>query len=447
MSSTHIASSDEMTQNDGQEFLITEQTTSKESTSPPQRLARIVPGEKLYAFEDRFESLSKIVERTFLPYINEEEVVLHPINGDVYAPSESDSRIWIIAWSTPKKQYWSRIETRTLLGHKFPDFIQSHESVSEDKFLIRAEPKGPAIAEVVGRRIYVIVNIFELPPHLLEATFEFILGQALEIFISALQISEATLLTAVRNVSDDTILNCFEYSGSTHQRALEAEIEEITSEVKIVTKLIELESHSIYRCKHTSETEERMLITKGTGTSDLGTNECIPLEDVPFTDWAQVEFDFIISHPLIRYLPHGIPEIRPKESCTESKNMELKTGSTEGFEFLSVYTRNITTLHRSSNNLHDMGYYRLKVPIQRASHFRWYNLTRRISTQGSEPKNHPHIYADGHACLGNAERMLQDSLISGKLYDTIQIGVRFLTSCHITDPAGMSLSFWPLYEQ
>jgi hypothetical protein len=194
-----------------------------------------------------------------------------------------------------------------------------------------------------------------------------------------------------------------------------------------------------------------MLKANGPGFFKPESSGSVSLQDTPFSDCARMEFDFITTHPLVRYLPHGIPEIKTQVPCADSdtlsENINQKKGSPEVYKFLSVYTQHITTRHRTSNDLHDMGYYRLKVPMERAYDFRWFNLSRRVSSQGSEPKNHPHIYADGHACLGNANRMLEDALGSGKLYDTIQIGIRFLTSCQVADPAGVALGYWPLYPK
>lgn len=458
MSSTNVSSSGTISADTGQHQLSEDQQSGNqisvvgEQTSPgnnpawPGRLSKIVPGSVQQSFENQFELLSEIIKRTFLPFINAEEVVLHTTNGDIWVPADDDSRFSIIAWSTPKKQYWTNLVTNSLLGYNDPVVIRCFESVSEEQFLIRVKPEGPAIAEVIGPRIYIIANIFDLPQKQLEATFAFILGQALEIFISTSLISAETLLTAAQSFPDSTSLACLEFPGDAQQLLLEAEIKKLSSELEQVKKLLELENHTIYRCSHTLHTEEKMLLTKGSGACGQNTSQCIPLADVPFTDWAQIEFDFIISHPLVRYLPHGIPEIRSQKSNGDSERTDHIEQPIESFQFLSVYTKHITTRHRTSNDLYDMGYYRFKVPIERAAHFQWYNLTRRVTAYGSEPKNHPHIFGDGHACLGNAERMLQESLVSGKLYETVQLGIRFLTSCHINDPAGMTLTSWPLYE-
>jgi hypothetical protein len=354
----------------------------------------------------------------------------------------------MILWSAPQKSErnnWSVVRTITILGCELPKDIRTFKSTSDNDLLIRAVPDGPAIAEVIGRRIYILADIFGLSDQLLEEKFEFILSQALEILVSNSQITQESLLAAVQNASDSHILRWLEHAVDYQNQIIQAELDGIVTEVTQLRELVQMNAHNVSRCNHSAIGEERRLRTERTDSLGPTTSDSTHPEDSSFNDLAKVEFDFIVSHPLVRYLPHRICAEAPPRPKSEVGGLEIGVTSIDLSRFLSVYTHHITTMHRTTKNLHDMGYYRMVVPIDQALQFRWFNLTRRIQAPGTEAKNHPHIYSDGHACLGNADRLLRESLLMGDIYGTIQIGLRFLTSCQVTDPAGMALDYWPLY--
>jgi hypothetical protein len=364
-----------------------------------------------------------VIERCFLPFLGGENVVFHAADGSSYAPTNDDERIWIILWSTPRDRDRSQLlGVKTILGHPTQSQTRAFPSIAAKGHRIEAEPRGPAVAQIFGRRIYILASISEEPKPGLEMILEAILSRALEIFISTSVVYPESLFNQVEQEPDEAIIASLLFPGMERADALECRNEQLRAQACAMEAQLATEDHSTRRLLHNVGLEEQLLALSNheLPVSAIGRNllaECAKLREK-----AREEFDFIVTYPLLRYLPHS----------AQSK--------------LTIYTRHITTRHRSNGHLYDLGFYRMVLPVAKASDFRWFNLSRRENGM-SNGMNHPHVYAEGHACLGNAKEALEKVMEQGDIYGTVLLGVRFVASCNINDTAGRNLINWPLVDE
>ncbi len=76
----------------------------------------------------------------------------------------------------------------------------------------------------------------------------------------------------------------------------------------------------------------------------------------------------------------------------------------------------------------------------------FYNRTRRI--QGMQAgMQAPHVYADGHACLGTANETIPRLIASYQWATAVAIAIEFLESANIADPAGRHVINWPFSQR
>lgn len=390
---------------------------------PDAAKPKVIPGEAYSGAGSLFQRLAPVIERCFLPFLGGEDVVFDAANGSYFSPATDDERIWIIMWSTPRDKDRSQLlGVRTILGHPTQNQTRAFPSVSGRGHRIEAEPRGPAVAQIFGRRIYILASITEEPKPILELILETILSRALEIFINNSVVFPESLYSQVHQKPDKDIISTLLFPATARIQALEGKIEQLRSEACALEGKLTSGDHNIRRVLHDVGLEEQLLSLSDGGepAPELGRN--LIAEGARLREKAREEFEFIVTYPLLRYLPHS----------SQSK--------------LTVYTRHMTTRHRGNGDLHDLGFYRIVVPVTKAADFRWFNLTRRNNGM-SNGMNHPHVYAEGHACLGNAKDALEKVMEQGDLYGTMLLGVRFVTSCNVNDTAGRSLINWPLLNQ
>ncbi len=111
-----------------------------------------------------------------------------------------------------------------------------------------------------------------------------------------------------------------------------------------------------------------------------------------------------------------------------------------------VETRILYCLDPRSKKLHELG--RFKISIKKGADIPvcFLNLTRRVKGYG-EGMNAPHVFPDGHACLGNAAETLNSLLVNHEYLGLVMYAIQYLESVNTDDSAGKHISNWPLADQ
>jgi hypothetical protein len=120
-------------------------------------------------------------------------------------------------------------------------------------------------------------------------------------------------------------------------------------------------------------------------------------------------------------------------------------------EYLIVITDTLCAPDDRTGKIHEIGRFMITVPTGNASDtdgmygVRFSNMTRRISGL-QDGMNAPHVYPDGHACLGNIQTALPQLAGQCEFSTLIQICIEFLSSANTRDSAGQHINKWPLKE-
>ena len=110
---------------------------------------------------------------------------------------------------------------------------------------------------------------------------------------------------------------------------------------------------------------------------------------------------------------------------------------------INVFTKTLYCTDPRTNKVHDIGKFRISVEL-RNNAINWFNLTRRVATGGVSIMQAPHVFSEGRACLGTAEKPLS-TLLKGREYITaILLAIQFVESVNVSDSAGNHISEWPV---
>jgi len=112
--------------------------------------------------------------------------------------------------------------------------------------------------------------------------------------------------------------------------------------------------------------------------------------------------------------------------------------------FASAKTR-VNSRWANDDVEYDIGEFTIIISSAR-SHATCLNRTRRVT--GLQPgMNHPHVYPDGHACLGSANETLP-KLVSGFQWAlAVALTIEFLESVNFPETAGRYIVEWPLSQR
>lgn len=109
---------------------------------------------------------------------------------------------------------------------------------------------------------------------------------------------------------------------------------------------------------------------------------------------------------------------------------------------VEVFTDNLYCKDPRSGKIHDIGCFRISIPIGCGSII-WNNLTRRVSGHSSS-MHAPHIFSNGKACLGNAEQVLPELIANYQFSIIAMYAIQFVESVNVSDSAGSLITKWPV---
>lgn len=73
---------------------------------------------------------------------------------------------------------------------------------------------------------------------------------------------------------------------------------------------------------------------------------------------------------------------------------------------------------------------------------RWYNLDRKVDGYESG-MNAPHVFNDGHACLGNTQEIFPELIANYEFAAAAMVAIQFVESVNVDDSAGKHVKKWP----
>lgn len=108
-----------------------------------------------------------------------------------------------------------------------------------------------------------------------------------------------------------------------------------------------------------------------------------------------------------------------------------------------VYTDVLYCRDDRTGYIHEIGAFKIELPITNGFSPRWFNETRKVDAfQGSQQA--PHIWADGSACLGNTAALFSDLFSRRQFALAAQLAIEFVESANTSDSAGKRVNQWPI---
>lgn len=147
----------------------------------------------------------------------------------------------------------------------------------------------------------------------------------------------------------------------------------------------------------------------------------LPSED-ELDERSEAAIERIMSHPLV-------------------ENIEYNDGK------LIVHTGLCVAEDDRTGIMHKIGHFKIQIKLDgRAGDIRWHNKDGQ--TNGYEGgMQAPHVFSDGHACLGTGQEILNSSLDSGELDLVVDMAIQFVCNANTSDSAGSRVDEWPVYEE
>ncbi len=117
-------------------------------------------------------------------------------------------------------------------------------------------------------------------------------------------------------------------------------------------------------------------------------------------------------------------------------------------EKLLIYTNELYCTDPRTNKIHEIGKFKITIDVKgREGGIKWKNMSRLVKNAYScDGMQAPHVYADGHACLGNIEEAIAEYLGKYDFYTLVILAIKFIESCNVSDSAGTHINKWPVYN-
>jgi hypothetical protein len=114
-------------------------------------------------------------------------------------------------------------------------------------------------------------------------------------------------------------------------------------------------------------------------------------------------------------------------------------------DYVIVATNTIYCVDPSTRKRHEMGRFTIKIPFNPEHDIHWTNRTRSVIGHEGASFFHPHIKADGSACLTKATRRTIAHLITRKNFlALVEVLIVYLEAVDLDDDWGKYISRWPL---
>lgn len=352
-----------------------------------------------------FEAFSQIAEAFILPVVDT-DVCLYRNMGAPYVPEEDDNRFWVLLWSSP------RIEVRrslrvpdSLLGIPVETTMEGF-SPSGKGIEFRDPESGYCVAELVGRRLYILVPIGLEGRSSEQELFSAILVRVVQYMLE---------FGPTDSVEGEALEGSFANDDCSVADALlwtpRVRVEQLRDDIGQMTDRIESQKLDLVRFGQTVDTASMRLSEEQHVFTALASSEEVRAE-------SREIFEMILALPQLRLLP-------------------MYDGTN-----LSLFTKRMTCVHRRTRVRYELGYYRMSIPSLKATSFRWFNLSRLVNGLYGN-MHHPHVYEQGAGCQGTMTARLQGLLDRGDIFSVVQMGLQFLRTVNVRDTAGSKLSNWP----
>lgn len=135
----------------------------------------------------------------------------------------------------------------------------------------------------------------------------------------------------------------------------------------------------------------------------------------------------------------------------ELRRMPIITGlditkNNDGHYIFTITTAMLHCVDPRSKVEHEIGRFMINLNFTR-SHVRWFNMDHVMTTPAGNNMQAPHIFNDGHACLGSWSETVSEMMAQGNLAIAVTGAIAIVESVNVADSAGQYISSWPISQR
>ena len=108
---------------------------------------------------------------------------------------------------------------------------------------------------------------------------------------------------------------------------------------------------------------------------------------------------------------------------------------------IKVFTDTLYCTDPRSGKRHEIGVFQIELQTDRGD-VRWFNLTRQVDGYKARMQA-PHVWYEGHACLGTAAEILPQLIGGYEFAAAAMVAIQFVESVNTDDGAGKHINRWP----
>lgn len=160
------------------------------------------------------------------------------------------------------------------------------------------------------------------------------------------------------------------------------------------------------------------------------------VESIRNRDWTLKQLEFERNHNL-EDAEHIIKEYEALLSIPKIKRLRMKGTS------LEVFTNILYCEDPRTNLVHEIGEFKITIPIDGDGSILWHNLSRQVDAH-SAGQMAPHIWSSGKACEGNMEETFIELISRYEISVLAMLAIEFVESVNTSDSAGQHINKWPV---
>lgn len=107
-----------------------------------------------------------------------------------------------------------------------------------------------------------------------------------------------------------------------------------------------------------------------------------------------------------------------------------------------IMTDTLYCVDPRSGKRHEIGEFKITIPMDNSSQVTWMNQTRTMRIDG-RTMHAPHVSAHGHACFGNTQDLFPMLIKKREFASAVQLAIAFVESVNVSDNWGRGISQWP----
>lgn len=327
-----------------------------------------------------------------------EAVDVYNLLGSSHAYNAGNAkRLVIYVNGTSGASEWNAQEKcESIAGSETP--YQIFLPPSGDGIIITSEG-GLPIAEYkrAHNELNILFQMDEAEDDVIKSTFDYIMSQYHELVVKPILVQHSWKFTQDKASLTERFVNKIKETKSHELREDRRRLERWEHEIRDYTSAIKSAWDNVLRTRQNLENADKLISEAETRL--LG------------------DLDLIVAHPKVT-------------------DLQIKDGK------FMVFTDDIYCHHDKTGDRYYMGKYRIELQPERTS-VKWFNLNNARNGYFSGGKNqHPHINAQGEACMGNISATLAELSSRMELYALVLMAIDFVESVNTSDVAGRKITNW-----